>query len=1013
MDAILAYAQGVQSEFKTQIAREHAYRPHLKQLLEAMENGLTAVNDPKHSEGGAPDFIVLRGVIPIAFLEAKDIGVSLDKVSNSTQMGRYREHYGNLILTNYLEFRWYVDGEQQEQVVIGEKREQGLVFDANAYSQLESMMGRYIHTLVPTVNSAEQLAQKMAGLARDIAKLIVLYLADSKPSPQLQQQKIIFEQELIPSLSNEQFADMYAQTLAYGLFASRVNYVGKPENFTLKNAFWELPNTNPFLKKLFQNLATDLDERVQRWGEAIAQLLARTKIDDILANFGKRTQQTDPVIHFYETFLGAYNPKEREKRGVYYTPEPVVGYIVRSVDHVLRTAFQRNGLADKNTLILDPATGTGTFLYFVIQHIHEQLVTLGGQGGRWNAYVSENLLKRVFGFELLMAPYSVAHMKLQILLKELGYDFKTQERLGVYLTNALEPLQDQQQLKEGLRAQLSDEAKQAADVKDSKPIMVVLGNPPYSGHSSNLSKDPKIAGKDKRTWIGRLLEPYFMVDGKRLDERNPKWLNDDYVKFIRMGQERIERTGHGVLAFVTNHGYLDNPTFRGMRQSLMHTFSDIYILDLHGNSKKKEKSPDGSPDKNVFDIQQGVAIGIFVKNPAQQTSTARVHHYHLWGNREGKYTWLNEHQLADTDWTEVKPSAPFYLFVPQDVSLRDEYEQNWKINDIFPINSVGIVTGQDSKTIAMTESESFEQAEKFNLPSSTSKLILYRPFDTRYIIYDDKVVTRSRRDVMKHMLRGKNLALCLGRSGQAIGSESWEILFCGTHISELNLFRRGGNNLFPLYIYRDGNKFEMPAEDEFAYDEHGRRPNLSVRFVRQLENALNATFVFGTAPTDNSAHTFSPEDIFHYVYAMFHSPTYRARYAEFLKVDFPRLPLPKTWDSFCQLVQVGASLTQYHLMTHPDLHQHGQTFPQSGTDMVDKSHPKWQDGRVYINKTQFFGNVSESEWQFSVGGYQVLHKWLKDRVGRKLSDDELTYYQHIIKAIRETTRLMQASEAWM
>lgn len=1044
MTPIQTYAQAVHAEYKTTIAREHAYRPHLKTLLEALEPNLQAVNDPKHSEGGAPDFIVLRGGIPIAFLEAKDIGVSLDKTAKTDQMGRYRQAYGNLILTDYLEFRWYVDGEARETVKIGERRQQKLALDEAQFPALESLLQRYLHTVVPTVSSAEQLARHMATLTKDIAALTRLYLQDANTSAQLIQQKRIFEQELIPSLTDDGFADMYAQTLAYGLFAARVGFTKPPVQFTLKNAFWELPNTNPFLRQLFKAFATELDPRIERWGDAIAQLLARAKIDDILADFGRRTRQTDPVIHFYETFLSAYNPKEREKRGVYYTPEPVVRYMVRAVDHLLQTQFQRaDGLADKNTLILDPATGTGTFLYFVIQHIHEQFVTLGGQAGRWNAYVSDNLLKRVFGFELLMAPYTVAHMKLQVLLRELAYDFKSDERLGVYLTNALEPLQDEQQaMKEGLRAQLSKEAHEASAVKTQKPIMVVIGNPPYSGHSSNEGK-----------WISELIESYYYVDGVRLQERNSKWLRDDYVKFIRMGQERIQRTGEGVLAFVTNHGYLDNPTFRGMRYSLLHTFTDIYLIDLHGNTKKKERTPDGAPDANVFDIQQGVAIGLFVKNPNIKRKVAQVHHIHLYGTREHKYAWLDAHDLPESDWTAVQPSAPFYLFTPQDVTLRGEYERGWKITDVMQTNSVGIVTARDSLTIHHTVEELQETVTKFlELPIEEARQtfnlgkdvrdwsvegaqkdlnknapwqnhvepILYRPFDTRHTVYTGTTkgfMCMPRREVMQHITRGENIGLVTTRQQATQGL--WSLAGVTDKLMEscyISNKTREINYVFPLYIYRSAQEIAeskpetvlmpLPGDDEFPFDDAtNRRPNLSVPFVRALESAVALTFAPHPA-ADNAPHTFSPQDVFHYAYAVFHSPTYRTRYAEFLKIDFPRLPLPQDAAQFRALAAHGAALAGLHLLTHPMLHAHGVRYPQAGTDTVDKGYPQWREGRVYINAAQYFEAVPAPVWAFRVGGYQVLHKWLKDRVGRKLTDAELLHYERMVRALGETLRIM-------
>ncbi|RMG79890.1 MAG: DNA methyltransferase [Chloroflexi bacterium] len=984
MTMIETYVQNIEHEFKTGRAREHSYRPALKALIEACKDGITAINEPSHSEGGAPDFIVIEGVLPIAFFEAKDIGTSLDRVEKKEQLGRYKAAYGNLILTNYLEFRWYLDGKHVETVRIGEKRGNKLRWMSDKYIELESLLGRVMNTVMPTVHSPEELASKMALLARDISRLILILLRADEPSKQLLETLGIFEQELIPSLTEKQFADMYAQTIAYGLFAARMNYEGKPEDFNLQTAFWELPPTNPFLKKLFQKIVPELDERIKRWAGVLAQLLAYTDMDEILKHFGKETRQTDPVLHFYETFLGKYNPKEREQRGVYYTPEPVVSYIVRSVDHILKTEFKRyEGLADKETLILDPATGTGTFLYFVVQYIHDHIVQ-SGQSGRWNAYVSENLLRRIFGFELLMAPYTIAHMKLQVLLHELGYDFGSDERLGIYLTNALErPTPDQHQLKEGLRAQISEESEQASAVKEEKPIMVVLGNPPYSGHSAN-----------ENSWIAELLQDYYFVDGKRLQERNSKWLRDDYVKFIRFGQDRIQRTGYGVLAFVTNHGYLDNPTFRGMRQSLLKTFTDIYIFDLHGNSNKKEKTPDGNADQNVFDIQQGVSIGIFIKNPDKKTDYATVHHAHLWGTRNDKYEQLNANDISTTPWVIVNSTSPFYLFVPQDERLRDEYEQGWRITDIMPTNSVGIVTGQDKKTIAFTKAESIKQAKALDIPETAIQEIRYRAFDVRYVVYHDDVITRSRRQVMQH-IKPNNIALITVR--QKSTPDTWNLVGVSNELIEscsISNKTREINYVFPLYIYQEKDKMDLPGEDEFPFDEEGKRPNLSVAFVRDLEGKLGKTF----------QEDFTPEDIFYYAYAVFHSPTYRARYADFLKIDFPRLPLTSDWDLFQQLRDLGQYLAEVHLMRHPDLHQHGITYPEAGDNVVRKV--EWRNERVYINKTQYFGGINEDEWEFMIGGYQVLEKYLKERENRTLTDDELLHYMRVVKAIRLTMQIM-------
>ena len=652
------YFTQISQAFAAGTATEHTYRPALKTLLEHLAPGVTATNEPKRIKCGAPDYILTRGETPLGYVEAKDIGEPLDKLESSDQLKRYRESLGNLILTDYVEFRWYVGGQRRLSASLGTGGtkiggvKKPLVAAPNGAADVGKLLEAFFEAQVPTVGSPKELAERMAKLARRVRETIGLALLAEDKGGTLHQQFEGFRKVLLHDLTPELFADMYAQTIAYGLFAARCNK--KPgERFTRVLAPHQLPKTNPFLRKTFGYIAgPDLDERVDWLVDDLAELLERADMEAILKDFGHQTRQEDPVVHFYETFLSAYDPKMREARGVYYTPEPVVSYIVRSVDHLLKTEFQlADGLADSSKVtvatadgpqevhrvqILDPATGTGTFLHGVVDHIAE---TYAANKGMWSAYVSQHLLPRLFGFELLVAPYAVAHLKLGLQLAESGYDFRSDERLGIYLTNTLE----EGDVTAGalpFANWIAEEANAAGKIKSDAPVMVVLGNPPYSGHSANTGQWIKglLRGMDERT--GTKTGNYFEVDGKPLGERNPKWLNDDYVKFLRFAQRRIEQTGYGILAFITNHGYLDNPTFRGMRQSLMQTFDDIYVLDLHGNSKKKETAPGGGRDENVFDIQQGVALGIFVKRLGAGEAPAKVHHADLYGLRSQKYATL-------------------------------------------------------------------------------------------------------------------------------------------------------------------------------------------------------------------------------------------------------------------------------------------------------------------------------------------------------------------------------------
>lgn len=1041
--AIKNYLHDIEQALKAGNSTEHTHRPALKTLLEALGgNDVRAINEPKQVACGAPDFILTRGVVPLGNVEAKDVGVDLARVERSEQLQRYLQSLGNLVLTDYLEFRWYLDGELRLTASLPRPNRNGHIrWDGDAASEVAQLLTQFINADIPLKSTPKDLATRMAGLAQLIRDLIRKTFVAEDKSGELHGQFKAFQRVLIESLTEEQFADMYAQTLAYGLFAARCN--APAAGFTRQKAASALPKTNPFLRRLFHTIAgPDLDERIAWAVDQLADLLARADMTAILADFGRRTRQEDPVVHFYETFLAAYDPKMREARGVYYTPEPVVGYIVRSVDAILRRDFgMKEGLAHWEKIklkrpkvsgkglesyethrlqILDPATGTGTFLYTVIHKIREYF---DGNAGAWPGYVAEHLLPRLFGFELLMAPYTVAHMKLGLELEQTGYDFSSDQRLGVYLTNTLEEPSEMTGLP--LFTQwLAEESRAAASVKRDAPVMVVLGNPPYSGHSANTGE-----------WITGLMrghdsinnsktENYFQVEGKPLGERNPKWLNDDYVKFMRFAQWRIEQTGYGVLAYVTNHGYLDNPTFRGMRESLMRGFDDIYLLDLHGNTKKKETTPEGGTDENVFDIQQGVAIGIFVRRQKRERADdhrARVFHADLFGLRKEKYAVLDGADVDATEWTELTPGSPNYYFVPEDAEMLQEYVLGWKITDAMPVNSVGIATARDSLTIHFSASDVWKTVKDFSqLPPEEARNvyklrkdardwkvalaqqdllesgptvervtpILYRPFDIRHTYFTGNsrgFHCMPRPAVMGHFFGRDNLGLVTSRLTKG---EDFAHAQVTRHITEvICMSPKTSNNgfIFPLWLYQD-------AADADLLKGSGRQPNFDAGFLAALADAVEYT------PT--------PEQAFAWIYAVLHSPSFRIRYGEFLRRDFPHIPLPNSRKLFDVLVVVGEELIALHTMekTLPRI----TTFDVTGGSIVDKvrwAPGKDGNGRVYINAEQYFGDVPEAVWETHIGGYRVADKWLKDRRGRSLNYDDLEHYQSVIAALARTLEI--------
>lgn len=1058
------YRIQLEADLKRGNATEHTYRSTLKALLESLFPGIVATNEPKRIKAGAPDYVITRGETPLGYIEAKDIGVSLDKTMKTEQLGRYLGSLGNLIVTDYLEFRWFVEGEHRLTARLASPSGKGLKAEPNGAQDLEMLLSGFMNVTAPTIKSPSALARKMAALAQQIRHTITRAfnaedLTDDRPDP-LHDQYKAFREVLLADLTPEQFADMYAQTITYGMFAARTSPSFTPP-FSRYKAAYDIPKTNPFLRTVFrQMVGPELESSVDWIVDDLVNLLAHADVDSILKDFGTRTRTEDPVVHFYETFLAAYDPKMREARGVYYTPEPVVSYIVRSVDHILKTDFGlRDGLADTSTVriteperrtqkdrktrdvhkvqILDPATGTATFLHAVIDQIHGTVVgQTGGNKGLWSGYVKNHLLPRLHGFELLMAPYTVAHMKLGLQLAELGYDFGSDERLKIYLTNALEEAHEFPSLPLFGQA-IARESQEAGQVKQDAPVMVVLGNPPYSGVSANngpwISNLLRGTDTTAASAAERTTEDYFKVDGAPLGERNPKWLNDDYVKFIRLSQWRIDKTGYGILAFVTAHGYLDNVTFRGMRQSLMNTFDDLYLLDLHGNSNKKERAPDGGKDENVFDIMQGVSIGIFVKKPSGKEK--RVYKADLWGLREGKYKTLWESDASSTPWQEISPQAPFYIFAARDENIAAEYEREWRITDISPVNSVGIATSRDRFVIGFDSDEvsrrmatfcDYSKSEdelrhtfdlkdngKFKLGAARKKLcdsdwsndivpIHYRPFDVRQIIYRDEVLERSRPKITWHILNRDNLALITSRLTKG---ETFQHAQVTRNISEvICMSPKTSNNgfVFPLYLYSDPTSL---------YDTGLRRSNLSPEFVAKLAGKVGLEFI--PDGKGDLTRTFGPEDVFGYIYAVLHAPSYRARYAEFLKNDFPRVPLTGQLKLFRTLTAYGETLVALHLMER--VGSPISSYPVDGDNVVEKPVFVPDDmgvlGRVYINKTQYFDGVPAAVWDFHVGGYRVLHKWLSDRKGRTLSYDDLRHYGFIVSALFETIGTMSEVDA--
>lgn len=991
------YINSVIQKYKTGKTTEHSFRGDLQEFVERTVQGIQAINEPRRQKCGAPDYIIQKRNIPIGYIEAKDIDKNLDTIDKSEQLARYKASLDNLILTNYLEFWFYVNGEHVDTVKIAELQNGKIKTFDKEYQKLIDHIKNFCNYQGQTIKSPKQLANLMAQKAVMIRDVIINALElDSESS--LVSQRNAFKQILLHDLTNHTFADMYAQTIAYGLFVARLNDTTL-EDFSRQEARELISKNNPFLRQLFDYISgANLDDSLVWIVDDLVEIFRAVDLNKLLRNYGRTTQMSDPFLHFYETFLESYDKVNKEKRGVYYTPQPVVRFIVSAVDRILKNEFNlSHGLADDTTIkhkrflyidtsnkrvkqpkevwkeeeiykvqILDPATGTGTFLAETIRKIYSYFVN---QQGIWSQYVDKALIPRLNGFEIMMTPYVMCHLKLDLLLQDTGYKTTSQtNRFNVYLTNALEK---DETTKYPLFDWLSEEARYAGIIKSDKPIMVVLGNPPYSVSSCN-----------KSDYIDEIMEVYK----QDLNERNIQPLSDDYIKFIRMGETYIEKNKEGVLAYISNNSFIDGVIHRQMRKHLMETFDKIYILDLHGNAKKKETAKDGSKDENVFDIQQGVSINIFIKTGMKQPNEmAKVYHAELLGVRENKFEYLNNNEFDTVEYKELEPVDPYYFFVPKDFNAQADYDKGFKIDELFVVNTSGVKTHHDDELVSM---------QPFD--TETNREYYYRPFDTRYVDYDLNKVVRHRYSVMKHFIKGENIGLIISR--MVLGGWDWNDIQVTKYIADLGVMASRVSNtapIFPLYLYDDDSA-------QTSFFDVNRKPNLNMDIVKSLETTLGLSF---TPEKENTEGTFAPIDILDYIYGVLHSNKYRTKYKEFLKIDFPRIPYPANKDYFFNVAELGKRLREIHLMEAPEVKEYITSYGVSGDNEVIK--PEYKDNKVYINRTQYFDNVPEVAWNFYIGGYQPAQKWLKDRKGRILSYDEILHYQKIIKALVLTNDIMQ------
>ena len=966
---------------------------------------------PKRTEVGIPDFFVRKNGEIIGHIEAKGVDKNLENFENTEQLKRYREFLPNLILTNFMEFRLYRDGTLVDRVDVGRQMDlQNFKFEMPSPQNLESFYGlleTFFAFSTPEIRNSNDLSIALANRTRLLEGVLNEELSAGQEA--VMNFYTAFRENLIETLTKDKFADLYAQTIAYGLFAAWMRMHKQGER-NLKAGAWKyIPESVPLLREIFYSfVGPDFPASLTWIIDDIAEMLEKADVTSICDEFKLTKWEEDPVIHFYETFLATYNPEERQRLGVYYTPLPVVSYIVRSIHMILKADFgKEEGFASRDVTLLDPAGGTLTFVIQAIKQVKEELEGRR-KGGLVRSYLEEHVVRDFHAFELLVAPYVIGHFRVAMLLEELGYEFKDEKRFKFFLTNTLEMKEPEQRALP--LTNLIKEAEEAKEVKEKIPIRVVLGNPPYSVSSEN-----------KSAFIEKLMEDY-KEDVRK--ERNIQPLSDDYIKFIRFAHWKLDRAGKGILGFITNNSYLSGVIHRGMRNKLLASFDRIYILNLHGSSRIGEKTPEGGKDENVFDIQQGVAIALYVKleKPLEKK---KVYYADLWGLRSEKYEYLFGNDVESTDWQEIEPREPYYFFVPKDFALQEEYEKFWKVTEIFKVWSAGVKTSRDHFVVGLSEEEIIQRLMVFtsNLSGDEIKEKLklkdigtwrlsdvrrevkgkkmeeeifpyaYRPFDIRRICYESALIDRPRLPFMSHLLKD-NLGMVFKRSRYIKTKRFYHVFMISTPV-DLNFFG-DGTFVFPLYLYPDEPKVKLLDEKASKPE---RTPNFTAEFLQAVTEAL------GTEPT--------PEEIFYYIYAVLYSPSYRKRYEEFLKIDFPRVPLPEDYEKFKKLSELGKELVELHLLKHPSLGKNGVGFTESGSDEVEKVYYDENSERVWINKEQYFDGISKEVWEYRIGAYQVMGKYLKDRKKRKLTLEEIEHYMEVAKAIERTMEVQGKVEEAM
>jgi len=991
------YAAIIHQTYRHGDATENSYYDKLASFIteiaeEEFNKEITVTINPKkvfHKKEkiGLPDFVIkTKDEQIIGYIEGKEPNVELSSILETDQMHRYKK-LPNLILTDFCEFYFFRDGQLQRHSILFDSNSlKGMsppkLININDFTEL---LKEFFSFSIKQSKTAEDLAKELGERAQILKHVLIEELESNNKS--IVQVFNVFSENLIKNLSADRFANLYAQTITYGLFFAAMR---DPKNELSRiNAYTFIPNTIPILNKLFYYLTgANLPSSIEFIVDDIIQVLKRTLMSEIIKQFRTKQWTSDPIIHFYETFLKEFDPETRNRRGVYYTPIPVVAYIMNSIDYILKKTFGKNeGLAEFGVKVLDPAAGSMTFIDYAIKKCYDEY-KIRGKTGIFSQAVHNHIIEDFYAFEILVAAYTIGHFKIFNTLENFGVE--SYERIKLFLTNTLE-IENVPEL--DILPDISEENRLANEIKKNTSLLVVCGNPPYESSSMNKGK-----------FILELMEDY-KKDVKT--EKNLQPLDNDYIKFIRYAQWKISQNGTGIVGMITSNSYLDGVIHRGMRKTLLKDFDSIYILNLHGSVRRSEKPPDGQSDENVFDIQQGVSISFFIKSN-NKNDNASVFYYDLWGKREEKYEFLSKNIVPTTKWKSLSPKAPHYFFSP--ITERDEYKKFVSVTQIFDESSTGVKTHRDNFIVCPTKKILVQRLDKFikldgysneellgefnlketndwgiagarerlsneNIIDDRIKEYHYRPYDFRWTYHSPIVMNRSRGELISNV-SSSNMALVTTRQ---VTDPPFEHVFITDKLSDICLLStrtKESAYIFPLNKITNGIEIS----------------NISKNLVDFLKTYFKKDV--------------KPKDVFFYVYSVLYSKEYRKKYASSLLRDFPKIPVTSDKELFYEMVKYGEQLTDLHLLKNKQTKIVSE-YPISGTNEVGKNAFKHNERKVFINDTQYFSNITQDVWEFKIGDYRVLEKWLNGKKNKILSPTDVDIFQQIVAMIYSTIIIQQ------